>query len=116
MNQLNWDEIGVRLKALRKNNGITIERLCEIVGVSTSFIGLIERGDSKISIDKLFKLSQAFGVSVDYILTGNNLAAIENPYSRFEKLNVAIYDYSEEEIDFLIELSKFLKQRVSVKE
>lgn len=116
MNQLNWDDIGVRLKELRKKNDITIERLCEIVGVSTSFIGLIERGDSKISIDNLFKLSRVFNVSVDYILTGDENIVIEKSYSRFDKLNSAVYDYSEEELDFLIDLSKFLKKRVDVKE
>lgn len=114
MNELNWNEIGGRLKKLRRKNNITIERLCEIIGVSTSFIGLIERGESRVSVDNLYKLSCVFNVSVDFILTGNT-SVIEKTYSKFDKLNAALYDYSDDEVDFAIDILKFLKQRTDVK-
>jgi len=67
---LDWKKIDSRIRTLRQNNNLTIERLCEMIGVSTSFIGLVERGDSKISIENLYKLSQVFHVSIDYLLKG----------------------------------------------
>ena len=116
MNELNWFEIGGRLKELRRKNKITIERLCEIIGVSTSFIGLIERGESRVSVDNIYRLSQVFNVSVDFILTGNENITMEKSYSKFDKLNASLYDYTDDETDFAIEILKFLKQRVDLKE
>ena len=115
MVELDWKDICSRLKELRRKNSITIERLSEIIGVSTSFIGLVERGESGISIENLFKLSQVFNVSVDYILTGDQEGASNKSYSKFDDLNSTLFDYSEQDIDFLIDLSKFLKNRVEVR-
>ncbi len=115
MEELNWMEIGGRIKELRKNNRITIERLAEMICVSTSFIGLVEKGDSGISIDNLFRLSKVFQVSVDYLLTGEQNKEPNTAPTKFNRLETALYDYSEDEIAFLLELSKFLKSRVSVK-
>ncbi len=109
---LDWKVIGARIRKLRKNNNITIERLCEIIGASPSFIGLVERGESGIGIEKLCTLSQVFHVSIDYIIKGEE--SEQTISSKFDELHVALFDYTEEEIHFLIELSKFLKPRVSV--
>jgi len=109
---LNWTEIGLRIKDLRQTNKITIERLCEIIGVSPSFVGLIERGDSRISIDNLYKLSQVFNVSIDYLLTG---IPAPSSKSRFDKLISNIYDYSDEQIEKLILLTKFIDKNYNIK-
>lgn len=111
---LDWKVIGARIRELRKNNNITIERLCEIIGVSPSFIGLVERGESGVSIEKLCTLSQVFNVSLDYLIKGEE-ASTTKPSSKFDELHAVLFDYTEEEVAFLIELAKFLKPRVSVK-
>ncbi len=114
MLELNWKDISARLKDLRIKNKITIERLSEIIGVSTSFVGLVERGDSGISIENLYKLSQVFGVSVDYLLTGEATSKAESDVPKFDILKAALYDYTEDELSFLLDLAKFLKPRVNV--
>ena len=115
MDGLNWIEISLRIKAERKKKKITIERLSEIIGVSPSFIGLVERCDSGISVDNLYKLSCVFGVSMDYLLTGISDCRQREPPSQFNRLIAAIQDYSEEEIDFLTDLAKFFKHRIKIK-
>jgi len=109
---LNWIEIGLRIKKLRQTNKITIERLCEIIGVSPSFVGLIERGDSRISIDNLYKLSQVFDVSIDYLLTG---IPAPSSKSQFDKLISNIYDYDDEQIEKLMLLVKFIDKHYNIK-
>jgi len=113
MTTLNLQEIGLRLKSLRTSHKLTIERLAELVGTSTSFIGLVEKGSSGISIDNLHKLSKIFTVTTDYILTGS----MDKPdhQSKFAKLNSALFDYSEDELNFIVELSEFIKKRTSLK-
>ena len=115
MKELNWKEISKRLKDLRIKNKITIERLSEIIGVSTSFVGLVERGDSGISVDNLYKLSCVFAVTMDYLLTGELEGSVQTTQQKFSNLTTALADYSDKEIDFLIDISKFLKSRVSIK-
>ena len=115
MEDLNWRNIAQRIKEQRKKNKITIERLSEIIGVSTSFIGHVERGDSGISVDNLYKLSRVFGVSVDYLLTGDNEEKFDYTDSKFNNLTTTMYDCTDCEIDFFIDLSNFLRNRVNIK-
>lgn len=113
MRELDWNEVAARLKELRKKNKLTIERLAEMVKVSTSFIGLIEKGESGISIENLYKLAQVFNCSLDYLITGTDM--VTDSHARFEKLNAALYDYSDRELEFVIEMSNFLRGRVEVR-
>ena len=52
----NQKELGKRIRDERLKNKLTIERLCELLDVSPSFIGLVERGTSGISLEKLCRL------------------------------------------------------------
>ena len=65
-------DFGKRLKHLRSMYSLSQEKLAEGVGCSTQYIYQIESGRCKPSIDTLLALSDIFGVSVDYLLKGNN--------------------------------------------
>jgi transcriptional regulator with XRE-family HTH domain len=54
--------IGQRLRALRKERGLTQERLGELAGLSGKFIGEVERGQKSISIDSLHGLALALRI------------------------------------------------------
>lgn len=60
---------GERLKALRKEKGLTQEQLAAIIGVERSSIGKYE-GKSKIipSDDVKYRIAELFGVTVDYLM------------------------------------------------
>lgn len=112
---VNWIEVGSRIRDLRKKNALTIERLSELLEVSTSFVGLIEKGESGISADNLLSLSQLFKVTVDYLLTGEDNPFLNKNKGRFEALETYLYDYTDEEIDFILEMAKFLKNKIDIK-
>lgn len=63
---------GNRLKYLRSMFNVSQEKLAEHIGCSMQYIYFIESGKRKPSIDTLLSLSEYFGVSVDYLLKGNN--------------------------------------------
>lgn len=113
----NQKDMGKRIREERKRNKLTIERLCEIMDVSPSFIGLVERGVSGISLEKLCKLSDVLQVSTDYLLKGEEPERRERLQRRtnMEILNARLYNYTEDELLFLIELIEFLRQRVEIK-
>ena len=51
--------IGQRLRALRKERGLTQDKLGELSGLSGKFIGEVERGQKSISIDSLYAVAVA---------------------------------------------------------
>ena len=63
-----------RLKELRKGLYMTQDDVANIVGLSKSSINMYERGEREPSIETLCKLSELFGVSIDYLLDNNNSA------------------------------------------
>ena len=46
----------MRIKNLRKNKDLSREKLAELADMNTYYLGEIERGEKKASIDTLFKL------------------------------------------------------------
>jgi transcriptional regulator with XRE-family HTH domain len=51
--------VGQQLRVLRKARGLSQERLSEKAAVSARFIGEVERGQTSISVDSLYRLSVA---------------------------------------------------------
>jgi len=70
-----------RLRALRKQKGLSQTELGERVGVHYTHIGRYERGVSRPAADTLKRLADALGVSGDYLLEG---AVEEAARARFE--------------------------------
>ena len=107
----NQKELGKRIRDERLKNKLTIEKLCELLDVSPSFIGLVERGTSGISIEKLCKLSEVLNISTDYLLKGEDIYISYLSYL-FEKYQLDdISDNNElsnESTEFLICVLKFL--------
>jgi len=56
--------LGQRLRALRKQRGLSQERLGDRAGLSGKFIGEVERGEKSISIDSLYRVSVALEISL----------------------------------------------------
>ena len=57
-----------RVKELRKDVGISQAKLAEIISVDKAFIGHIENGKSRVSVETLILLAKHFDVSADYLL------------------------------------------------
>lgn len=69
-NLLNHKDIGSRIRGEREKLGLSREKFAEIIGLSSFYIGQIERGDRKMSIDTLANISDSLNVSADYLLYG----------------------------------------------
>lgn len=55
---------GLCIRDLRKKSGLTQSELAEKVGLSTNFVGMVERGERNTSVDKIFKLAKAFDIKL----------------------------------------------------
>lgn len=65
---INYSKIGARIRKQRERMGLTQEQLGEACDLSSSFVGHIERGSRKLSVESLYKLSSVLDISVDYLL------------------------------------------------
>ena len=60
--------MGNRFNKLRKQQKLTQGQFAEQVGISTSFMGHVERGTRAASLETLVAICNALNVSPDYLL------------------------------------------------
>jgi transcriptional regulator with XRE-family HTH domain len=60
--------LGERVRKARHLRGLTQSQLSEICDIASSYVGIIERGNKKSSVETLVKISNALNVSADYLL------------------------------------------------
>ena len=99
-------EIGLRIKNIRLNMNMTKQKMADLLGISGQYLGMIERGEGTLSVDKLKILCDMTGLSADYILFGKDFNSTLN-------LSKKLSGYSDEEIKLrcatLENLALFLK-------
>ncbi len=59
-----YKELGLRIKHYRKQAGMTLEQIGELIGVGKSTVRKYENGMIKISHDRLEKISSVLGIDV----------------------------------------------------
>ena len=70
MYNIDFKELGKRIRAERRKQDLTQEKLAEMANISDSFMGHIERGGRTLSIETLAKLANALNLSIVYIICG----------------------------------------------
>ncbi|MES2094618.1 MAG: XRE family transcriptional regulator [Actinomycetota bacterium] len=64
------DALGIRLKELRQQSGLSLREFARQVNVSPSFVSQIENGKSQPSVATLYAFSQRLNVTVDELFEG----------------------------------------------
>lgn len=86
------ETIGLRIRELRLDKQWTQEKLGEVIGVSYSYVGRIERGQKNISLQTLEKIAKALEVNeAEFFI-----------YSHTEKLNPSEKMKEIQEINFML--------------
>ena len=62
--------IGERLKGLRESLDISVEEMAETCGVTDEKYLKMEAGESDLSVSRLYKLSQKYGIALDALMFG----------------------------------------------
>ena len=66
------EEIGLRIKNLRKEKNLSQEELGEKIGISKQAVSYLESGRNQISLDILNKLHTIFNISIDELFFWRN--------------------------------------------
>lgn len=68
--------LAIRIMQLRKLSGMTQLQLAQILHISASAEGMYEQGRRTPSLEILIMMSQLFGVSLDYLITGSEFKQV----------------------------------------
>ena len=106
---MDYVKLGERVRKQRILNQLTQEQLAERTGISTSFVGHIERGEKKASIETIVALCNAMEVSPAVLLQDSlsdavmqsHLAASEENRMLFNDLMQVLREHSQKENKYL---------------
>ena len=83
---MDYGYLGKRIRDRRKSLKLSQEKLSETVGISTSYLGQIERAERKPSLETLVNISNALGVSVDFLLADSIQVYDDTHVKQFSEL------------------------------
>lgn len=94
-------EIGLRIKLIRENMNLSKEEFAKNIGISSQFLGMVEKGNNFLSIPKLKQLCEFTNLSADFILFGKNNNLINDTKN-------ILQNYSETQIEIGCDIIKKL--------
>lgn len=95
--------LGTRIRQERININMTQEALAEKANISASFMGQIERGDRKLSLETLVNIAKVLDVSIDYLVYGKRKSSAET-----DRLISLINESTVQETEMLYNVAKVL--------
>jgi transcriptional regulator with XRE-family HTH domain len=98
------DQLGARIRQYRKKMGLTQEELAFNSGINISFLGDIERGIKKPSIETLEKLLKPLVVTFQEFFDFETAIKPFKDCTTLEKLNVKLQGRSENEIGMIYDV------------
>lgn len=102
-------EIGERVRLARSSRGISRDKLAELLGISTLFLGYIECGQRGMSLSTLQNMCVTLNVSADYLLLGK-----ESPADSAEAISDAIKDLDPKYYPLALESINQLKKLITI--
>jgi transcriptional regulator with XRE-family HTH domain len=66
---VHWPNVGRRIRQLRGFD-LTQQEFAARIGVTQSYLSMIEKGKVKAGAEILLRISQEFGKSIEWLLTG----------------------------------------------
>ena len=104
--QYNQKLLGQNLRIEREKRNLSREQFAAIMGVSTDYIGLVERGTKGYSNKNLCKLNELFGISLDSVFL--NTYDSETKHLKMKPIAISEYinnsNFSDLELYLLISM------------
>ena len=69
--ELNYKQLGRRIKEVRKMRNMTQMELSELAGISEPHLSRIETGTKRVSFETFVRIADALAVTCDSLLSGN---------------------------------------------
>ena len=106
---MNYELLGKHIREQRKVKKYTLEQLAEMLDVSTTFIGQIERAKGIPSLETLVKIANVLEVSIDSLLFGDlNSEAGNNHFVK--TIDELTSDFDADEKELLIKNIEIIRE------
>jgi len=99
--------MGERIKTIRTEKKLTLEKLSEKIGISRNFLWEIEAGRKSPAIQTLYNISKELNVSIDYLFgLSYDIKYLnqKNEKDTISEINASINELSTEELFILSKL------------
>jgi len=94
--------LGQNIRAERRSRGLTIDELSEVMDITPSHMGLIERGERGVTAHNLFRFSRVFGLPIDCLFHHEEAEVPSGVKVLQQKLSVLTSSFTERELSFVI--------------
>lgn len=100
-------ELGIRIRQLRQEKGLTIEETAHLAGVHPNYLGDVERGKNNLSIATLEKVAKVLEVQIFEIFSGKPTRTPTKSASENQLLSL-FRNASPKEQSFIVNTAKFI--------
>ncbi|MDA8131009.1 MAG: helix-turn-helix transcriptional regulator [Elusimicrobia bacterium] len=105
--------VGNRIREERQRAGLTMEKLAELAGISTSFVAYIETKGKKASLETIEKISNALRLPVADLFRTMPAPEKDYIYNAAQSFAQLIRDKSQDEIRAALDVAKTTLNSIS---
>lgn len=118
-----------RIKKIRTNNKLSMEKFGERIGITRSSVCKLESGENNPSEQTIKLICKEFGINKDWLLTGEGEPTIEACQEERYSINIGKLQRTDNETimrwvnaiaetkpDLLIEIEKFMKKILEIED
>ena len=102
--------IGNNIRTLREYFGMSMDELAELLGLSTAFIGLVERGNRGIKLENMLRIADIFGATMNDLVQESSVQDISKELTESEiyisRITIWLNQLSEKELSFVMNVVK----------
>ncbi len=102
--------IGDKIRSRRAKLGMSQEQLAELCGITSSYVGHIERGSRQLSLNTAISISTVLEISLDYLLldvkSGNGDADV------LSGISAELKNHSPEQVSKFLGTVKILAENI----
>lgn len=106
--EIDYAALGQKIRIERQKNNLSQDKLAELCEISTSYLGHIERGTRKMSLETLVTIANVLNISLDYLLTDN----LTQSSALFSLLNSQLQSASPTKAEQLTKIIKILSKNI----
>jgi transcriptional regulator with XRE-family HTH domain len=100
--------IGKNIRMYREARNLTREELAEAIGLDTGYLGMCERGERQLGLNKTIEVITYFGITPNDILPTETDAVSQNHDEYVAELNGLLDDFSDNQLVAVIGVVKSL--------
>ena len=110
---MNGNSLAKRLKMLRESRKLRLQDIAEVLGIPKTTYAHYEKEESEPKISSIVKLSQFYGISVDWLLGANEYAKSPPPEDRWESIRKTLETFPEKDFQEVLSFLKFIEWRIN---